>query len=74
MCGPYLLVITCHTFNFNIILHPSSVEVMNKWRCNSTPPKCFRGVDRDNFKFTFTPADPKWSVAVSFSNLRVENI
>ena len=53
---PYLLVITRHVFNFNIILHPPNVDDMNKWRYTSSPPKCFRVVNRDNFRFTFTPA------------------
>ena len=32
---------------------PSSAEFKNEWSCTSASPKCFHGVDKDNFTFTF---------------------
>ena len=34
--------------------HPTSpsVEVKNEWNCNSVPPTCFRGTNRDHLTFT----------------------
>jgi hypothetical protein len=68
--------LTSHVFqmHFNIILPPSSAEIMNKWSYTFTPLICFYGVDRDNISFAFTPTYPKWSVSFKFSDLNAIHI